>query len=361
MRIFHTTQTGNDMSTQQKIYILTDYKGFFESKYHDIPYRSGMDKELLQKYFNEKGYEVIFLKFSDINFRKMNLKNKYVLYTSSEDIGYHYKDYIEDIILGLHLQGAVLIPEYKFLRANNNKVFMEILRDLSGLDSIKNIKSHYWGVLEDLKNNINKINSKAVVKSAAGAAGYGVSLGRNRKEILNKCRKVSRTKQLFQELKDLGRSIKHKGYKKESKYRKKFIVQNFIEGLKNDWRVEIYGKRYYIFYRGVRKNDFRASGSYNFLFNDEVSIPEGILDFAESIFDELKLPNLSIDVGFDGKQFYLIEFQGVYFGKIGQSKLSFYFVKEEQSWVKKYEKLALEEVFADSIINYINSKFEGNK
>lgn len=53
-----------------------------------------------------------------------NILNTSILNTSSEDNGYHYKDYIEDIILGLYLQGAILLPEYKYLRANNNKVYM---------------------------------------------------------------------------------------------------------------------------------------------------------------------------------------------------------------------------------------------
>ena len=110
----------------KKIYLLTDYKGHFGSKHDAIPYRSGTDKNLLQKYFSEYGFKTVFLGFSEVDFRKMDFKNKYVLYTSSEDVGCHYKSYIEDIVYGLHLQGAQLIPGYKWLQAHNNKVFMEI-------------------------------------------------------------------------------------------------------------------------------------------------------------------------------------------------------------------------------------------
>ena len=34
-----------------KIYILTDYKNIFGSKHNATPYRSGMNKKLLKKYF----------------------------------------------------------------------------------------------------------------------------------------------------------------------------------------------------------------------------------------------------------------------------------------------------------------------
>ena len=73
------------------INIITDYKEVFLSKYGCAPYRSGMNKILLTKYFNQENFDVEIYQFSDIDFRKMNFKDKFVIYTSSEDIGYHYK------------------------------------------------------------------------------------------------------------------------------------------------------------------------------------------------------------------------------------------------------------------------------
>jgi len=125
----------------KRIYALIDYKNRFSSKKGSIPYRSGMDNKLLRKYFKNLDYDVKFLQFSDINFRKIDFRDKIVLYTSSEDKGYHYKNYIEDIILGLKLQGANLIPKYKYLIANNNKLFMEILRELSTNKDFKKLRS----------------------------------------------------------------------------------------------------------------------------------------------------------------------------------------------------------------------------
>ena len=68
---------------------------------------------------------------------------------------------------------------------------------------------------------------------------------------------TSVSKDIFNELWDWGRSFKHKAYIRDSKYRKKFIVQNFIEDLSNDWKILVFGKKYYILCRETRKNDFR--------------------------------------------------------------------------------------------------------
>ena len=142
----------------QNIYLLSDYKGVFGSKHSAFPYRSGMDRELLRKYFEDKGYTAKFLSFCDVDPANTSFKGQYVLYTSSEDKDYHYKSYIEDICYALQLQGAIVIPEYKYLRANNNKVFMELLRDLCDLQVIKNLKARHFGTLEELKDTITNIS-----------------------------------------------------------------------------------------------------------------------------------------------------------------------------------------------------------
>ena len=126
-----------------RIIIITDYKNRFGSKWDAVPYNSGMKKKNLEKYFLQEKYEAKFIQFSEVK-NLTNVENIPIIYTSSEDIGYHYKDYIEDIIFYLECKDAIVIPSYKYLRANNNKVFMELLRDIYG----KNWK----------KGNVNYVN-----------------------------------------------------------------------------------------------------------------------------------------------------------------------------------------------------------
>lgn len=345
----------------EEIYLLTDYKGHFGSKYNSEPYRSGMRKELLNKYFLSFGYKCQFVNFHTIDFKYSDFKDKIILYTSQEDVGYHYKDFIEDIIYGLELGGAKVLPPYKFLRANNNKVFMEILRDQLQSDIFKTIESNYFGCLEEIEELVDNIEFPVVLKSAEGAMSSGVSLAKNKKELLEQAKKISRTKYLKKELWEKGRAYKHKGYITESKYRKKFIIQNYIPDLQNDWKVYVFGDRYYIFYRPIFKHrEFKASGGGypNYYYGNNASIPEGIFDFAQIFFNELNIPNVSIDVAYDNKQFHLLEFQAVYFGTAGIMKKysKEYFIKENNSWKDVENEGDIEKVYVESIVNYLSKK-----
>lgn len=339
-----------------KIIALTDYKDKFGSKHFDIPYRSGFDKALIKKYFNEQGYDIEFVGLSEIKY-KLPQKDTHIVYTSSEDDGYYYKSYIEDIIYGLSLNGFNVIPTYKFLRANNNKVFMHILHDNYNLD--QKMKAKTFGCLEELHASIRNISFPTVIKSAEGASGRGVFLAETPELLFNYAKKITRTKNALFELWDFVRAKRHKGYIRESKYRKKFIIQNFIPGLKNDWKIYIFGQKLYIFYRPILKGrGIKASGggydNYSYALN--ANAPKGLFDFAWEIYKKLDIPHISMDIAFDDKNFYLLEFQALYFGTAGIPYSDGYFYYINQSWKFKEEILDIEKVYADSIIHYIENQ-----
>jgi len=83
----------------KKIIALTDYKNRFGSKHFDVPYRSGMDKSLLTKHFNELGFEIEFIQYSTLVNQPSTPKDCIYIFTSSEDRGYYYKSFIEDVVL----------------------------------------------------------------------------------------------------------------------------------------------------------------------------------------------------------------------------------------------------------------------
>ncbi|RPH30780.1 MAG: hypothetical protein EHM93_15070 [Bacteroidales bacterium] len=333
--------------------IILDYKGRFETKYTAVPYRSGFDKELARKYFLECGYEIQFTTFPEINFRDEALKDQVFLYCSSEDQDGFYKSYIEDMVLGLKLAGAIVIPDYIYLKAHNNKLFMEILRDINCQNELQNITSHYFGTLEDLKlNNEFFKNALFVIKPAMGAMSKGVSAGSNFNEIYSHSKNISKASFHWEEIKDYLRKFKHKGYKTDSKFRKKFIIQNMIEGLEGDWKILVYGDKYYPLKRKNRKDDFRASGGG--LLSYEKVLPKGLLSFAKTVYESFNVPNLSIDIGFNGNDFFLIEFQALYFGTYTIEKSEFYFIQGENKWEIREERSILEKEYARSVSAFIS-------
>lgn len=239
----------------KEIYLLTDYKNRFGSKHDDQPYRSGMDHLLLRNALMDEGYHAKFISMSSVNLRDDGWGKRIVLYTSSEDNGLVYKQYVEDIVFSLELAGARVIPSFKYLRAHNNKVFMELLRDLLPSEKRGNLVSLHFGTAEELTANIDKIDFPVVVKGYSGAMGRNVFLANTQPELnrLIRCKIASKTTIRFR-LKEMLRQYKHQGYIRESFFRGRFIIQKFIPGLKNDWKIYYFGNWAYVFSRPDRKS-----------------------------------------------------------------------------------------------------------
>jgi len=338
------------------IYILIDYKKCFGNKYSAAPYQSGMDKTILSKLFLTYGFRAEFVPFSEVFEREMEFwTNKLVLYTSSEDNGLLYKSYAEDIVYALELTGAKLIPDFKFLKAHHNKVFMELLKKQYLESSIHTNRTYFFGTLEESIHKKHYIKYPVVFKQASGAMSKGVGIIKDAKEFEKVIKSISRTpKPFIHELKDRGREYKYKGYKKESFYRGKFILQEFIPNLKNDWKVLVFNDKYFIVKRRVRPNDFRASGGGLNSFGKESDTSPEVFDFAKKVYDLLDVPMLSLDVCFDGKQYYALEFQILYFGTSGVEKSKEYFVHANGSWELLSNNFKVEDLYVDAIIAYIN-------
>lgn len=340
----------------KNIILLTDYKNNFGQKYTANPYRSGMDKELLREYFSDFGFKVQFQNMSKIDFNSSAIAGETYIYTSSEDVGYHYKNFIEDIVLGIEQKGGIIIPGYKYLRANNNKVYMEILRKCLQLPNTKLIQSQYFGTLEEMLDVSDTVGYPIVFKLSEGSSGSNVELAHSKSELESIIKKYSRTRNLKKDLRDFVRAIKRSGYKKESLFRKKYILQSFIPNLQNDWKVYVFHDKYFTFYRPVFKHrKFKASGGgyKNYHFGLNSKLPDGLLDFAKNVFKNLNVPNASLDIGYDGKTFYLFEFQCIYFGNAGIIYSDEYFMLKDGKWNFYKNDKNIEKTYVESIVKYI--------
>jgi hypothetical protein len=341
-----------------KLMALTDYKGRFGSKHFDQPYRSGMDREKLKELFLNKGVELVFIPFASAwshNFER----NLHFIYTSSEDDGYLYKSYIEDIVFGLSQRGMVPVPGYEHLRANNNKGFMEFLRAETGDDRLNSIQTKFFGTLEELHSQIHDFSYPVVVKKAAGASGRGVFKASNSKELLAAAMKVSGSRSFFVDIKDWLRSKRHKGYELDSRFRHKFIVQNFIPELKNDWKVYWFNGELYVFFRPIfPSRDFIASGGGydNYAYDEEATKPQGFFEFVEHIMNFFHVPHASLDIAFDGFRFHLLEIQFVYFGTAGIPYSKGYYKKLLGKWVFVEMKRDIEEVYVSSVVSFLKNE-----
>jgi len=313
-----------------------------------------MQLDLLKTFFSENGFELVIQRFTDIDFRKVNYLGRYVLYQSSEDRDLHYKSYIEDIILALQYQGAILIPDFYSLRAHHNKVFMELLRDLSSCHEVKDIVSKAYGTYEDYIAGLPDHGHDIVLKPASGALSKGVKLASTDAKKRTYAKSISSSFYPLDWLKNLVNSQIRKNYVQKSNHRRKFIVQNFIQGLKGDYKILVYFDKYYVLSREIRKNDFRASGSGIFSFPKV--LPHGLLDYAKLVFDSFDVPFLSLDVASHQEKFSLIEFQMLSFGTYTLEKSDYFFCLNESGWHLTYEVPVLEREVARSVTKHINRR-----
>lgn len=337
-----------------RIYLVSDYKGHFGSKYNDFPYRSGFDQQILCQLFKKDNFDAIFINPSDPQIKGINFTQEIVLYTSQEDKDLHFKSFLEDFINYVSLKGAKVIPSLQLFRAHENKVFFEMLRDTMDNPVVKNINSDWYGTYEDFVARSAEYIYPIVIKSFNGSMSRGVKLAKNQKEALRAVYEISRSDDLNLRTRDGFRFIRHSGYIKESWNRKKFLVQEFIPGLSFDYKVLIYGSKYYVIKRDVKPGDFRASGMGRLSFVSD--IPDGLLDFSEACFAAFKAPHASFDIACSGHRFYLLEAQFVYFGTYTIECSNFYFVRGNDKWEKIETGSVLEEEYVNSIIQFIKNE-----
>lgn len=348
------------MPTKKTILILVDYRNQFwlKANYKE----ENFDLPRLQKEFEKHRYNVEIQGFSQINLKNKNYKNTFVIYQSSEDPNHFYKSYIEDCLLGLKLKGAILIPDFQYFRAHDNKVFMEILRDVNTCTAIKSPISEYFGAFEEyLKSRIFENANPKVFKLAAGAQSKNVFLLKSKKDFLKIPQRTSKSINLYYWIIDQIKPFlnsRYPFYVKKSHNRRKFILQNFVPDLDGDFKVLVYGSNYYVLSRKIRPNDFRASGSGLFQYTKD--LPKGLLAYAKKCFEAFNVPFMGLDIAEKGGVFYLIEFQFVHFGNYTLEKSPFHFKYEQEEWHVIDTTVVLEEEFALTVHKYIQNSFENS-
>ena len=353
----------------KKLIILTDEESEYLISIADFKNYTSMDVDKIKTYFLSNGYNINVYKFSELNLSE-DYHGVYILYQSSEAEGSFYKRYIEDLIYFLEKQGAIVIPKYEMLKAHHNKIFMEMIRSKFVDASLKTLKSMCYGSWVDAQNYNSHF--PVVIKQSSGSAGEGVFLAKNRKEYIKQIKKAgniliapSLTDLFIYYIKNTVKKLLKYFLPSKSKYLQyntepvstSLIVQPFIEGLNGDYKVLIFGRKYYALYRKNRDNDFRASGSGKF-FEVPEEEHEGLFNFAKKIAIEIEFPILGIDIAFDGKEYHLLEFQMIHLGPIALQKSKFWYEFHDGKWIR-YEGVSdLEEEFSQTINEYINMTYQ---
>lgn len=271
-------------------------------------------------------------------------KEDIILYTSSDEDNIRF--YIKDLMYFVNKR-ARIIPSYEMLLAFENKGFQELYRREN---NIGNISGNYFYDLDDAFLPFPK-----VLKTIDGAGSSGVFLVKNdndlakirkkffkvsiKRDVIKAQRKIKLSQQQY----DIY-SYRHKGFSN-------FIEQEFIPNLKHDFKVLIFGDRFYVLKRSIRKNDFRASGSGKFEF---ISPPKEVLDYAKEVASILDTPYLSLDIAHSSLGCHLIEYQGTNFGPYTLLNSPYRYIPSNSGWNVEKNCKDLEANFAYAINYYLD-------
>jgi len=352
-----------------RVIILTDEDSEFLVSKADFKNFTTMDAERIRNWFLNNNYTVEVLKFSELELTP-DYKGVYFLYQTSELPGSFYKRYIEDLVWFLEKQGAVMLPPYPYLKAHHDKVFMELLRLNFKESSLKTIRSTCYGSWMDAKNYDSGF--PVVIKQSSGSGGKGVFLAGNRKEYDRYIRKAGNVliasglaEVFINYFKNCVKKVIKYFNPEKSRYftysttpvSSPLVVQTFFPSLGGDYKVLFFGGKYYCMYRKNRDNDFRASGSGRFYDVPEEE-HEGILDLARKLTLEIDFSILGMDIGFDGTDYHLIEFQMTHLGPSALQRSKLWHEYHDGAWVRYEGTSVLEDEFARSIDEYIRKQHQ---
>lgn len=328
----------------KEILIVTAVDGYFAQG--EMPW-SSMDVYAIKSELEKKSFVVDIITFDCL--KKNEFKNKIIIYTSSQRI--EHKKYIEDVMY-FHKDDNVLIPSFTSLKSHDNKGFQFLLDKKYKLGLIG---SDYFCDIKEV--NLNNIEFPLVAKPANGASSFGVQIVKDKFQLesfFSNLRefKLSKLRELLK--KYLFKSRFNKPWFDYINFASnRFVIQKFIPELKYDYKVLIFGSKYYVLKRHIAKGDFRASGSgiHSTEFNDEVFI---VLDAAKEFKRKYSSHIYSLDICVYNGKAHLIEFQFTHVGPVTLTRSEFYFTSDGETWSQVKGNSNLEIEFSNSILEYIN-------
>jgi hypothetical protein len=321
---------------------------------------SSIDVQKMMDILQENGFEVEQYDFHEVYNNKIDIKDKTVFYSFSQKE--NYRQYIKDVVYWLSKHNEI-IPSYDLLKCHENKGYQEIFKREIGLNGLS---TGYFTSHKEVDFSAQKY--PIVLKTSSGTNGKGVFLVKSIdgfKKFFHQLekpfslatqldffrRKYFRKKKFadYPEFSDQRDLVEYKEY---LRLEKNFILQEFVPELSFDYRVLIAHDRYYVMRRSVKKGDFRASGSKIFSFS---TIPDrGLLDFSKAIYNKFQTPFLSIDVLFNGKEYFMVEFQALHFGMSVVSKSTgFFSFNTENQWIFMEQKPHITDFFARTMVSYL--------
>ncbi len=330
-----------------EIVLLTDYRGALRQRQQIW---ESMDVEKIRALLSDAGIGTEVHRFEDVASGGVRLQDRIIHYTSTQDAG--YRPFVDDILFHLDRDNT-LLPRYEIFRAHENKGFQELLRRRLDLPALP---AAYFGNEKGLDGFAEDFTYPKVFKATSGYQSTGVQLVRSADDLRAVVHRLNRPAGLAKYRlkeglkKNVLRDRYHPEMYEDCVHTGPYVVQDFVPGAAGDWKVLIFGDRFYVLRRLVRAGDFRASGSGRFSYDTP---PGPVLDLAADVFRKLDVPVASLDILEHEGACHLIEFQGMHFGTMTIDRAPHRFERQGGDWSRIVGPANLEEEYARSLRFYL--------
>lgn len=257
--------------------------------------------------------------------------------------GWHFDDKVGQKYL-LESIGAPLVPSYVFYSKKEALQWIE----QTSFPKVFKLRGGAGA------SNVRLVRSRSQARSLVNKAfGRGFSQFNSLGYFKDRYKKFRAGKDSFiGVLKGLARLIIPTEYAKMHSREKGYVYfQDFIPDNETDFRINVVNGNCWGFQRSVRRNDFRASGSGNPIY-DSTKIPLEMVRISQKIANILSLQSVAFDFVIDkkNKEFMIVEISYCY-GFDGADKCGGYWDKELNwhpgTFISQY-------FMVESILNCVN-------
>ncbi len=265
-----------------------------------------------------------------------------IIYSTSQVL--NYKQYVQTTLYNFQADSH-LIPSYQCLLAHENKAYEYSLLEHIGLSTLK--FKHYTSKIDYLSDNIDY---PLVLKTPHGSSSRGVKIctsERQAKAFINKVR----NRQLLAEL-IMTPPIQWFHHIRELKAEASFITQQYIANYEGDYRVQVIGNKFFIYYRKLKRSRKYTSGNGSINIYDLHNI-DHILDAARAFAHKIYSPHIIFDI-VESNGIHILEFSAIHTSNVAIDSCDVYYTYDNR-WIKNANNQKREDYYIDGYREAINS------
>lgn len=247
-----------------------------------------------------------------------------IIYTSSQV--YWYKKYVE-LNIDFITDKSKLTPSYESLLSHENKAY-EYSWLKANYTNALNYKNYAY--IPDFLND--NITYPIVIKTPSGSSSRGVRICKSEKEAKKFIRKI-RNNQLFSEL-SMTPKLLWAHHLRDTKANANFIAQECIKNYEGDYRVQVMGDKFFVYYRKLKKNKSYTSG-HGSVNHYECAIDTKLLDVAKELQAKLNSPHIIFDFVLTNDQVKVLEFSAIHPSNVALDNCKCFYQFENEKWIRK--------------------------